>query len=165
MGVYQDWKTYLDGMTEGDGDYFQAEYYDKETHVYQDILSDFGHPIEGRFDELAEKYAFEPRMFAGFLEGINTSLLEPMDVEKLRVNSKVKVNVDPKKLYFNMLEAKAEWLYGLSEWDGVLTQEERQEIVKERNQSKQATSEKIDRNAPCPCGSGKKYKKCHGKIA
>ena len=21
----------------------------------------------------------------------------------------------------------------------------------------------IGRNAPCPCGSGKKYKKCHGK--
>ena len=25
-----------------------------------------------------------------------------------------------------------------------------------------ARSEKIPRNAPCPCGSGKKYKKCHG---
>ena len=24
---------------------------------------------------------------------------------------------------------------------------------------------KIGRNAPCPCGSGKKYKKCHGSIA
>jgi hypothetical protein len=23
----------------------------------------------------------------------------------------------------------------------------------------------IPRNAPCPCGSGKKYKKCHGKTA
>jgi preprotein translocase subunit SecA len=23
--------------------------------------------------------------------------------------------------------------------------------------------EKIGRNAPCPCGSGKKYKRCHGK--
>ena len=22
-----------------------------------------------------------------------------------------------------------------------------------------------DRNAPCPCGSGKKYKHCHGKLA
>ncbi|NLH43877.1 MAG: hypothetical protein GX448_18720, partial [Planctomycetes bacterium] len=22
---------------------------------------------------------------------------------------------------------------------------------------------KIARNAPCPCGSGKKYKKCHGR--
>lgn len=26
-----------------------------------------------------------------------------------------------------------------------------------------ATSEKIGRNEPCPCGSGKKYKKCCGK--
>ncbi|MHB8510889.1 MAG: preprotein translocase subunit SecA [Actinomycetota bacterium] len=26
----------------------------------------------------------------------------------------------------------------------------------------QAASDKIPRNAPCPCGSGKKYKKCHG---
>jgi preprotein translocase subunit SecA len=22
---------------------------------------------------------------------------------------------------------------------------------------------KVGRNEPCPCGSGKKYKKCHGK--
>ena len=26
-------------------------------------------------------------------------------------------------------------------------------------------AQKIGRNAPCPCGSGKKYKKCHGKAA
>ena len=25
------------------------------------------------------------------------------------------------------------------------------------------TEQKIERNAPCPCGSGKKYKKCHGR--
>jgi preprotein translocase subunit SecA len=23
---------------------------------------------------------------------------------------------------------------------------------------------KVGRNDPCPCGSGKKYKQCHGKI-
>jgi preprotein translocase subunit SecA len=28
----------------------------------------------------------------------------------------------------------------------------------------QAVSDKVPRNAPCPCGSGKKYKKCHGAI-
>ena len=28
---------------------------------------------------------------------------------------------------------------------------------------KQAISEKVPRNAPCPCGSGKKYKMCHGR--
>ena len=31
--------------------------------------------------------------------------------------------------------------------------------------TKPATSEKIGRNDPCPCGSGKKYKKCHGAVA
>jgi preprotein translocase subunit SecA len=28
-----------------------------------------------------------------------------------------------------------------------------------------AHSDKVPRNAPCPCGSGKKYKKCHGLNA
>ena len=25
--------------------------------------------------------------------------------------------------------------------------------------------EKVGRNDPCPCGSGKKYKQCHGKLS
>jgi preprotein translocase subunit SecA len=25
--------------------------------------------------------------------------------------------------------------------------------------------DKIGRNDPCPCGSGKKYKQCHGRLA
>jgi preprotein translocase subunit SecA len=29
---------------------------------------------------------------------------------------------------------------------------------------KQATSDKVGRNDPCPCGSGKKYKRCHGAV-
>ena len=28
-----------------------------------------------------------------------------------------------------------------------------------------ATEPKVGRNDPCPCGSGKKYKKCHGAVA
>jgi preprotein translocase subunit SecA len=28
-----------------------------------------------------------------------------------------------------------------------------------------STGGKVARNAPCPCGSGKKYKKCHGMSA
>ena len=31
------------------------------------------------------------------------------------------------------------------------------------NEKKQVKKEKIGRNDPCPCGSGKKYKQCHGK--
>jgi preprotein translocase subunit SecA len=34
-----------------------------------------------------------------------------------------------------------------------------------RVQQVQRFAEKIGRNDPCPCGSGKKYKACHGKLA
>ncbi|NOS79959.1 MAG: hypothetical protein HOP32_00080, partial [Nitrospira sp.] len=29
-------------------------------------------------------------------------------------------------------------------------------------QTVQHSDDKVGRNDPCPCGSGKKYKKCHG---
>jgi preprotein translocase subunit SecA len=32
----------------------------------------------------------------------------------------------------------------------------------ESQPSQRRTGEKVGRNDPCPCGSGKKYKKCHG---
>ena len=34
-----------------------------------------------------------------------------------------------------------------------------------RVQQVQRFTEKVGRNDPCPCGSGKKYKNCHGKLA
>ena len=37
------------------------------------------------------------------------------------------------------------------------------EVVTNQNYAQdQINPEKIGRNDPCPCGSGKKYKKCHG---
>jgi preprotein translocase subunit SecA len=36
--------------------------------------------------------------------------------------------------------------------------------VQEANPN-QVISDKVPRNAPCPCGSGRKYKKCHGAVA
>lgn len=36
------------------------------------------------------------------------------------------------------------------------------DYVKEINAEQRASVPKVGRNDPCPCGSGKKYKKCHG---
>ena len=33
-----------------------------------------------------------------------------------------------------------------------------------RRRSGRAPCAKVGRNDPCPCGSGKKYKHCHGKL-
>lgn len=40
---------------------------------------------------------------------------------------------------------------------------ERIDFVKDHKKGQVVKSEKISRNVPCPCGSGKKYKKCCGK--
>ena len=35
----------------------------------------------------------------------------------------------------------------------------------QRDESGNVVEAPISRNAPCPCGSGKKYKHCHGQLA
>jgi len=40
----------------------------------------------------------------------------------------------------------------------------RSNIQAEKSQPFVRDNEKIGRNQPCPCGSGKKYKQCHGKV-
>jgi len=162
MSLYDEWRDAIENVTEETVEHFDREYYGKETALYQAILSDHETVIEGNLTELCEKYDFERPMFVGFMEGVNTSLKTPVDVKKLRTNSKIKLDIDFEKLYFNMLEAKAKHLYMLPEWDNVLTKEQRSTIKKERDLSHRAVSTKVDRNAPCPCGSGKKYKKCCG---
>ena len=99
------------------------------------------------------------------MDGINTSLEKEVDLDKLKESSSVSLKVDFEKLYYNMLEAKAKWLYTLSGWDGILPEERRREIRDKWRRDKQAVSSKVGRNDPCPCGSGKKYKKCCGAGA
>jgi preprotein translocase subunit SecA len=78
-------------------------------------------------------------------------------------NTKVSLAYDKEKLYYNMVGAKADWLYNLEEWEPLLTKERRKELYREQKSSNTIVKgKKIGRNDPCPCGSGKKYKKCCG---
>jgi len=49
-----------------------------------------------------------------------------------------------------------------------LEEKREQEFVMNRGedvapQPQRREAQKVGRNDPCPCGSGKKYKKCHGR--
>ncbi|MDP1897982.1 MAG: SEC-C metal-binding domain-containing protein [Sulfurimicrobium sp.] len=35
----------------------------------------------------------------------------------------------------------------------------------QRDPKNPSTWGRVGRNEPCPCGSGKKYKQCHGKLS
>jgi preprotein translocase subunit SecA len=102
--------------------------------------------------------------FVGFLDGINDSLKNPNPIEEMEADTVVSLDYDKEKLYYNMVAAKADWLYGLEQWDALLTPERRKELYKEQRSSTTVVKPpKIGRNDPCPCGSGKKYKKCCGR--
>ena len=103
-------------------------------------------------------------MMIGFLDGINESIKNPNPIDSLEEDSQVTVDIDLEKLYYNMVAAKAEWLYNLPQWENLLPEEKRKELYKAQKKSMTVVKgKKIGRNDPCPCGSGKKYKFCCGR--
>lgn len=165
MKLYETWRNMADMQTTPEMQMaYWNEYFAAETENYKKILANKDTVFSGSLSELAQKFAMEPAVFCGFMDGINDSLKNGYQIEDLTEETHIDLDVDFEKLYFNMLEAKAKWLYTLPEWEDVLPLEKRQEITKAWRKSKQVINDnKIGRNDPCPCGSGKKYKKCCGK--
>lgn len=163
MSLYARWNEMLEKQgTSVENQNFFENYLDKETQAYKELLVSGSAKFTGKVGELAQKYNMDNITFMGFLDGINSSLDSELDLEKLTEDSEIDKTIIPNKLYYNMLSAKASWLYGLEEWDGLLSVEERGQIRKQYNEDNRAVSTKVGRNQPCPCGSGKKYKKCCG---
>ena len=50
------------------------------------------------------------------------------------------------------------------ESDNVRPLERRTRRMDEIDPNDESTWGRVPRNAPCPCGSGKKFKQCHGKL-
>lgn len=167
MTLLENWRNlaYGDGLDDKKREELWQGYFAIEKGIYEQILSAPTEVIEGTVKELAEKYGTEILIMTGFLDGINESLKgyeNPLDT--MAEDTVVKIEIDPEKLYYNMVEAKADWLFELPQWDEILPPERRKELYKEQKASGTVRNEqKIYPNDPCPCGSGKKYKKCCGR--
>lgn len=166
MTLFEQWKDLIENQTEDSFKEFWEEYSAAETKIYSDILDTPAEKLSGSLGELAEKYEVRPVIFMGFLDGINSSLKNSNDFESFDESSAVEIEIVPEKLFYNMLTADADYLYGLPQWENVLGEDKMREIVKEFKKSKTVRRDapKIGRNDPCPCGSGKKYKHCCGRA-
>ena len=167
MTLLENWRNlaYGDGLDDKKREELWSGYFAIEKGIYEQILSNPAEVVEGTVKELAEKYDTEVLIMTGFLDGINESLKGyENQIETMDENTVVKIEIDPEKLYWNMVEAKAERLYSLPQWDAILTPEKRKELYRDQKASGTVRNEqKVYPNDPCPCGSGKKYKKCCGK--
>lgn len=166
MRLYQEWRKTIgeSSKTQQQQLAFWDDFCAQETEIYKDILSKTQKNIKGTVNELAKEYNMSEVYFMGFLDGINNSIMEAVDIESLESNSMIDIEIDFEKLLYNMYAVPADWLYNLPEWDNIFDEEKRKEIGKQQKRDKTVVKgEKIGRNDPCPCGSGKKYKKCCGK--
>ena len=167
MGLLQEWREYAYGveLNSKEGKAIWDKYFEQEKAIYQQLLAAPEKVVSGTVQELADKYGMELNYMVGFLDGINESLKEPNPIEEMEADTVVKLPIDLERLYYHMVEAGADWLYELPEWDELLTPERRKELYREQKKSGTIVKErKVGRNEPCPCGSGKKYKYCCGRA-
>jgi preprotein translocase subunit SecA len=143
--------------------------YDKVIGEYENKIKDVPKEIVDEFEKvimlnIIDKYWTEHiNTMSHLREGIHlrsyaqSDPLRAYTVEGFDMYDKMKMNIDKD---VTLLLVRAEIKQNL----------ERKEVAKDKmtndgkdHVKKQAVSKKVGRNDPCPCGSGKKYKQCHGK--
>ena len=164
MALLKQWRdmAYSETANKGDLQRLWSAYFLKEKEIYAELLKTPDEVVEGTVKELAEKFDIDIMTMTGFLDGINLKTQNP--IEEMEEDTKVNLGFDKELLYKNMVAAGADWLYNLEEWNDIYDEETRKRLYKEQKESTTIHKDKkIYPNDPCPCGSGKKYKKCCGK--
>ena len=130
---------------------FWANYFLIEKGIYEKLLADPDTVVKGTVKELAEKYGQDVMTMVGFLDGINDSLVTPNPIETMTEDTEVSLAFDKESLYKNMVDAKADWLYELPQWEAIFDEETRKRLYKEQKASGTIRKpKKIGRNDPCP---------------
>ena len=166
MALLEQWREMAYNETVGQQKLQQlwGAYFQEEKNIYAQLLKNPDEVVEGTVKELADKYGVSIMTMTGFLDGINDSLKVQNPIEEMEEDTKVNLGFDKSLLYKNMVAAEADWLYNLEVWQDIFDEETRKALYKEQKSSTTIVKDaKVYPNDPCPCGSGKKYKKCCGK--
>ena len=166
MALLEQWRAmaYSEKANKGDLQRLWASYFEKEKEIYAQLLKNLDEVVRGTVKDLADRYGVDVMTMTGFLDGIDESLVEANPIEEMEEDTQVNLGFDKERLYKNMVAAGADWLYNLEEWNDIFDEETRKALYKEQKSSTTIVKEKkIYPNDPCPCGSGKKYKKCCGR--
>ena len=104
-----------------------------------------------------KREAFE--LFGAMLEAVKLEVIKVLNMVEIRSADEAPP-IDDKPHVENVRLQHADYddaLAGAAEADAEAKPKPAQPVVRQ--------SQKVGRNDPCPCGSGKKYKHCHGKLA
>lgn len=100
-----------------------------------------------------KREAFE--LFESLLDTVKSEVTKVTMLVQIRTEEDVE-SVEPPPEMENVQYQHADYDEALGADDGETTAEQSQPVVRD--------GVKVGRNDPCPCGSGKKYKQCHGQL-
>ncbi|HPN96938.1 MAG TPA: preprotein translocase subunit SecA [Candidatus Moranbacteria bacterium] len=106
----------------------------------------------GQRDPLIEYKREAFSLFSHLMENIKSSIVHT--IFKISLAAPEKESASQRNLTFRGAEETEQFASARKVQDNKKEEEKSSPIINE---------ERIGRNDPCPCGSGKKYKKCHGK--
>ena len=151
MSLYENW---MEKAFSKDGRSIEGiweDYLPKEQRIYEYIIGEKVGKLEGRVSELAQRFGMTAEEIVAFVDGIHDAVPENYEMDTLTEDSDITLTID------------FESLFTLPQWDGIFDADTRKRLTLEQKKSRTVVKgTKVGRNDPCPCGSGKKYKKCCG---
>ncbi len=105
------------------------------------------------------------KLFSLMLEKYNKTVISTLFKAQLysQETTQVKQALPPKKSDFSKMKTqKEDFIERRAKEKETLKENEVQQPVEKKKIEPVRVEKKIGRNDPCPCGSGKKYKSCHG---
>ena len=132
MALLQEWRdvAYSQEADKAQLQKFWTNYFLIEKGIYEKLLANPDEVVRGTVKDLADKFEVEVMTMVGFLDGINDSLKVQNPIEEMDENTEVNLGFDKELLYKNMVDAKADWLYELPQWDEIFTEEKKKELYK-----------------------------------
>ena len=134
MALLENWQkvAYNEKTDKQELQRFWQRYFLLEKGVYEKLLTNPDEKVEGTVKELAEKYGLSIMDMTGFLDGINESLVEPNPIDTMEEDTRVSLAFDKEKLFKNMVDAKADWLYNLPMWDDIYDADTKKKLYLEQ---------------------------------
>ncbi|MEJ2537896.1 MAG: SEC-C metal-binding domain-containing protein [Calditrichia bacterium] len=139
-----------------------------KDHLHEmDMLKEgIGLRAYGQKDPLIEYKQEAYHMFVGLIDNINQKILEMLWRTQLVEAPREHKYAPPRMMLVHSDATNMGYQAGDAPAEGQREMSEIQKAGQQRSQKVQPIKRdlpKVGRNDPCPCGSGLKYKKCHGK--
>jgi len=161
--LYEEWISTSRGQDGLPAEKYWKAYMPREQEIYASFLGKKENTIKTTVADFAKEHELQTFEAVGFFDGISEALDSEIDVENMEEDTAVDVSFKFENLFKKMVEYKAKHLYLMPAWNDVIEPDRQKELVKEQQKSGIVVKDKkIGRNDPCPCASGKKYKKCCG---